>query len=163
MRISPADPRQALRFRRALMGLASYTLWMLLAGVLLARGYLRVGMPGLALYYLAILVVELAFLLVIRSGVNRRLADPSLTLPQVGASVLFAMAFIAAVEPAARGVTLMLFMSGLFFGVFRLQTRDFLGLTAVAVALYVRQRPALAVFIKAVDAGRLVDGRIGLF
>lgn len=132
----PTDSKQALRYRRALMGLGAYSMWMALGMVMLSAGLLRVGLTGIMVICLGILAVSLATLLTIRSGVNLRFRDPSLTVPQMTAGILLAGAFVAVVEPGSRGVTLLLFVSILFFGIFRLSKRQFVPLALLAIVLY---------------------------
>lgn len=136
MRLLPEDPKQALRCRRILMAGAAYGVWLGLGGFLYAVDLLRIGLFELASYFLVILFANLGFYLLVRTGANRRFVDPSMTFVQIAVSILFAMWFVAAVEPLARGVTLLLFISGLFFGVFRLRTSEFLALAFFAVGLY---------------------------
>lgn len=118
------------------MGVGAYLMWMALGAVMMATGLLRVDMSQFLWFYVAILGVSLATLLAIRTGFNRRFADPSLTAPQIGAGVCLAGAFLAAVEPGSRGVTLLLFVSVMFFGVFRLRRHEFIPLALLAVAFY---------------------------
>lgn len=136
MQLLPTDPKQALRCRRILMAAVAYGVWVVLGGFLYAVDLMRLGLSDLGLYYLAILLANLAFFLMVRAGINRRLEDPSMTIAQIAVSILFAMWFVAVVEPSARGVTLLMFVGGLFFGIFRLRTREFLALALFAILLY---------------------------
>lgn len=136
MDLLPNDPKQALRSRRILMAGLAYAVWLVLGGFLYAVDLLRIGFPDLVLYFLVIAVANTTFLALVRTGLNRRFSDPSMTFVQIAVSIIFAMWFVAAVEPLARGVTLLLFVSGLFFGVFRLKTSEFIALACFAVGLY---------------------------
>lgn len=136
MHLFPDDPRQALRCRRILLAVLAYCMWAALGAFLYFVGVLRIGLVDLGLYWATVLGANLVFLVMVMSGVNRRLADPSMTFIQIAASIIFAIWFIAVVEPRVRGVTLLLFVSGLFFGVFRLKVREFIALAFLAVALY---------------------------
>lgn len=136
MPLIPDDPRQALRCRRILLAVVAYAVWVVLGVFLYAVGLLRIGLGDLSLYCAAILLTNAFFYALVLSGRNRRFDDPSMTFTQIAVSILFAMWFVAVVEPAARGVTLLLFISGLFFGVFRLRTGEFLALAFQAMGLY---------------------------
>lgn len=136
MRLLPEDPKQALRCRRILMAAAAYGVWLGLGAFLYVVDLLRIELLDLASYFLVILSTNLGFYLLVRAGGNLRFTDPSMTFVQIAVSIIFAMWFVAAVEPLARGVTLLLFISGLFFGVFRLRTSQFLALAFFAVGLY---------------------------
>lgn len=118
------------------MGVGAYLMWMALGAVMMGTGLLRIDIARFLLFYVAILSVSLATLLAIRTGFNRRFSDPSLTAPQIGAGVCLAGAFLMAVEPGSRGVTLLLFVSVMFFGVFRLRRHEFVPLALLAVAFY---------------------------
>lgn len=130
------DPQQALRGRRILMAMAAYGVWFLLGGFLYTVDLLRIELFEMSLYFLVILGTNVGFFLLVLTGMNRRFSDPSMTFLQIMVSIVFAMWFVAAVEPQARGVTLLLFISSLFFGVFRLRTKEFLALAFFAVGLY---------------------------
>lgn len=130
------DPQQALRGRRILMAMAAYGVWFLLGGFLYTVDLLRIELFEMSLYFVVILGTNVGFFLLVRTGMNRRFSDPSMTFLQIMVSIVFAMWFVAAVEPQARGVTLLLFISSLFFGVFRLRTKEFLALAFFAVGLY---------------------------
>lgn len=131
-----SDPQQALRGRRILLGLAAYGVWVALGGFLYAVDLLRMDLGDLALTALVILAANLGFFVLVWTGLNRRFPDPSMTFIQIFVAIIVAMWFVAAVEPPARGVTLLLFVSGLFFGVFRLRTKEFIALAFLAVGLY---------------------------
>lgn len=136
MQLLPKDPKQALRCRRILMAVMAYGLWVVLGGFLYVVDLLRIGILDLALYCLAIVIANFFFFMLVRTNINRHFNDPSMTFVQIAVSILFAMWFVAAVEPLARGMTLLLFISGLFFGVFRLKTSEFVALAFFAVGLY---------------------------
>lgn len=132
----PDEPKQALRCRRILLAGVAYAVWVVLGYFLYAIGLLRIGAVDLAWYVLAIVASNALFFLLVRTGFNLRFQDPSMTFTQIAVSIFFAMWFVAVVEPRARGMTLLLFVSGLFFGVFRLRTREFLALALLALGLY---------------------------
>lgn len=136
MDLLPDNPAQALRCRRILMAAMAYGVWVVLGVFLHAVNLLRIEWLDLVFYCLAIVATNLGFFLLVRTGANLKFDDPSMTFVQIAVSILFAMWFVAAVEPPARGVTLLLFVSGLFFGVFRLRTSEFLALACFAVGLY---------------------------
>jgi diguanylate cyclase (GGDEF)-like protein len=71
---------------------------------------------------------------VVRSGLNRRLADPSCTLPQCVWGLLCTCAAYV-LHPSARGAMLTLLMITLAFGMFSLTPRQSRRFTLLAVAL----------------------------
>lgn len=131
----PADAAQALRMRRCLLGLASYFMFVVPLGYMNHYGWLKFGTPGLLWLAAVVLTVNLAFLLLIRSGLNLRFADPSLTVPQIAvASVI--IIYVLAIAREGRGALLLLYFTSFFFGVFRLNSREFMQLTLLAILLY---------------------------
>src|SRR5215204_3500723 len=75
------------------------------------------------------------FYLLLRSGFNLRLRDPSMTVAQVAASIV-TMAYIMYYADRGRGALLAVYLVAFLFGVFRLRTRQLLVLAALAVIAY---------------------------
>ena len=117
------DARQALRMRRFLTGAVS-----LLVVVGLMVYCVQTGLMSAAQFGLVAGLVALWFGLfygLLRSGLNLRFADPSLTVAQIVAAsaVMYYTGFIA--EPA-RATFLVAVLAVFLFGVFRLRTRQLL-------------------------------------
>ncbi len=85
------------------------------------------------------------FYTVLRSGLNLRLADPSLTMLQLSVSIL-SMAYIMFYADRGRGALLVVYLISFLFGVFRLRTRQLLRLAATAVLAYATMVASLYVF-----------------
>ncbi len=128
----PRD-RQALRMRRYQM--AAGTSGMVI--VLMYVAYLLNGLEwvgfvrgsGLIVFWVALFYV--AFV----TRVNLRFPDPSLTLPQLGSSIL-TMAYVMYYADRGRGALLVVFLMAFLFGVFRLSLRQLLALAVIAVLCY---------------------------
>jgi len=75
------------------------------------------------------------FFVAFRSGLNSRFRDPSLTLPQLGSSII-SMAYVMYYADRGRGALLVVFLIAFLFGVFRLSIRQLLTLSAIAVLAY---------------------------
>ena len=117
------DARQALRMRRFLTGAAS-----LLVVVGLMVYCVQTGLMSAAQFTLATGLVALwfaVFYALLRSGLNLRFPDQSLTMEQVVAAsaIMYYTGFIA--EPA-RATFLIAALAVFLFGVFRLRTRQLL-------------------------------------
>lgn len=129
------DPKQRLRIQRSLLaanvffaccGLQAYAVWM---GFMRAQDavWLSGAIVGNCLMWYALL----------RSGVNKRFADPALTLPQILAALTIIIGAYVSTGPV-HGSTMMLLVLVLVFGVFNLQPRGAriaAGYTVVAMAL----------------------------
>lgn len=131
----PADPAQVLRLRRCWLGMASYLMFALPLGYMNHYGWLRYGTTGLIWLVVAVVLLNLAFLALIRSGLNLRFADPSLTFLQIGAASILTV-YVLSITREGRGALLLLYFTSFFFGVFRLNRRDFFKLTLFATLLY---------------------------
>ncbi len=128
-----ADKNQSLRLRRFLMAAAASV--MVLALFLVA--YLLNLLDGRVFVTAVLLTVGfvLLFYAVFRSDLNLRFRDPSLTLPQIGASTLVIL-YVLHHSATGHGILALIYMVPFLFGVFRLSTRQLLGLTAFVAVSY---------------------------
>jgi signal transduction histidine kinase/ActR/RegA family two-component response regulator len=125
--------RQSLRMRRYQM--AAGTSVMVI--VLLWVAYLLDGLDwfgfvsgsGLILGWVAL------FYVAFRTRLNLRFKDASLTLPQLGSSIV-SMAYVMYFADAGRAPLLIVFLIAFLFGVFRLSIRQLLVLAAIAVLAF---------------------------
>jgi signal transduction histidine kinase/ActR/RegA family two-component response regulator len=143
MALDAGDERQALRLRRFLMAAGTS----LMVIVLLAVAYLFGGLDrtGLVRGTTLILFWIVLFYIVIRSGLNLKLRDPSLTMPQLSSSIL-SMAYIMYYADRGRGALLIVYLISFLFGVFRLRIRQLLLLAAIAILGYAAMVLALYAF-----------------
>ncbi|MDQ3039658.1 MAG: GGDEF domain-containing protein [Pseudomonadota bacterium] len=74
---------------------------------------------------------DLGFLIAIRSGFTRRFTDPSLTVLQIGTSIVISLVMGYFLDEATV-IVLMLLFTTFFFGVFNLDTRRYLALSGAA-------------------------------
>jgi signal transduction histidine kinase/DNA-binding response OmpR family regulator len=127
------DHRQALRMRRYQMAAGtSFMVILLLYVAYLLDGLDWVGFVGgsaMILFWVAV------FFGVFRSGLNLRFPDPSLTLPQLGSSIV-TMAFVMYFADEARSALLVVYLIAFLFGVFRLRTGQLLALAGIAILAY---------------------------
>jgi diguanylate cyclase (GGDEF)-like protein len=129
------DRAIAIRVKRQLMGFVSYLMFLVPLAYAVHSGWVEFGYAGLALFCAAAVAANIAFLAAIRSGYSRRFDDPSLVLPQVCVAGVFALA-IGYYLDQARVITLMLFFTSFFFGIFSFSRRQYLWLTCAAAAGY---------------------------
>jgi len=126
--------KQALRTRRFAMSVATYAGCGLFAQICAWLGFLPPWLP--AWWCAGAALVNALIFLVIRTGQNLRLRDPSLTEFQLVVSMLAVMVLVYHADEA-RGALLMLFPVPLLFGVLRLRLFQMLRVGLVAVAGYV--------------------------
>lgn len=127
------DPKQVHRIRRFLLGAGAAMMVLLLLALSTAFGVL----PRRAFYIAstAMIVLLAAFFLAFRTGFNKRFADPSLTLGQIVASTVVIL-YCLAESPRGHGIFALIYMVSFLFGVFRLSTRELLGLTGFVALTY---------------------------
>jgi diguanylate cyclase (GGDEF)-like protein len=129
----PEDGKQAHRVRRVLFACAGVVVFL---SVLVLYYFAGLIEPGALLAIAAVSSACAAFFYaLIRSGLNRRARDPSLTFPMILASMamlLLAMSQVSEGRQMLSMVALMPFM----FGVFRLNTAQMLGVAALFLAGY---------------------------
>ncbi len=110
----------------------SFMVIVLLYVAYLLEGLDRVGFvsgSALILFWVGL------FYFLFRTNLNLRFPDPSLTLPQLGSSIV-TMAFVMYFADEARSSLLVVYLIAFLFGVFRLRTRQLLSLAGVAVVAY---------------------------
>jgi diguanylate cyclase (GGDEF)-like protein len=127
------DQKQSLRLRRWLM--AACASGMVLA--LFFAAYLLNLLDRAAFMVTAFSIVGfvLLFYAVFRSGLNLRFRDPSLTLPQIVAATLVIL-YALSESKDGHGILALIYMMPFLFGVFRLSTRQLLGLTVFVAVSY---------------------------
>lgn len=131
--ILPADSRQAIRVKRFLMASASALLVVLCLLLFSWLGMmpLDVALSGSA----AIFALIAIFYVLFRTGLNLRLADPSLTSEQVGSAIVV-LAYVMNAAPQVRHALVILYLMPLMFGVLRLSTARLLVLAMLTFAAH---------------------------
>jgi diguanylate cyclase (GGDEF)-like protein len=125
----------ALRLRRQMMGLLSYLMFGIPLTYSVARGWMDFGYRGLLAFLLASLLINAVFFVAIRSGWSARFADASMAMAQIGCACVLALV-MSYYAGQARAVTLMLFFTAFFFGIFSFNTRQYLLLSAATALGY---------------------------
>ena len=119
--------------RRFMMAAGTALMVIALLGVAYLFGGLEwtgfVQGTALILFWIAV------FFSLLRSGLNLRFKDHSLTLPQI-ASAMVTMAYVMYYADRGRGALLVVFLVAVTFGVFRLRTRQLLQLAATAIGSF---------------------------
>jgi diguanylate cyclase len=138
----PRDDReQEVRFRRYLIAAATSLIVLALLGVCFVAG--AFAPQPFAITAAIVLLSIAAFYLVIRSGLNRYAADPSLTVPMMVAAI-GAVTYALYHLGDLRTVFLLVYPVIMFFGVLRLGTRSLLLVAAFIISAYALVLGALA-------------------
>jgi len=133
--------RQALRLRRFYM--AAGTSAMVIALLFVAYELGGLEFAGLIYGAAAIMFWVALFYVLLRTGINLKFRDASMTVPQLASSIV-TMAFVMYFADQGRAALLIVFLMSFLFGVFRLRTRQLLFLAAVAIGSYAAMIIALS-------------------
>ena len=130
------DHKQTLRLKRFFMALGSYIMCFAICVLLYSQGQvIRLNSNVLIISFWGILFCNVLVYALIRSGVNKKLKDPSLTLLQMIIATYWIMVIIYYADPA-RSLVLLVYLVVFVFGLFKLNVWQFLFLSAFAVANY---------------------------
>ncbi|MES2581920.1 MAG: diguanylate cyclase, partial [Pseudomonadota bacterium] len=142
--IDPSNaPEQRVRLRRFFVGTAAHV--MNLAFVLLCWGMGFLGTVNVAVYAAIAVAFNIVVYGVIRSGMNLRFKDPSLTFLQIAVPAMLGL-YIMYFAGLARGAFLLLGLAMFSFGMFRFKARQFLQLAAFILTVYALQTALLLYF-----------------
>ncbi len=135
--IGQDNHEQVLRLRRAFLAFQGYVL--IAVGAMLSYyfGFARdIGILGFATIFFALLAANLVVFVLLHTGLNRRFADPSLTLFQLLIGIIFCTVLVYYTKSPLRGIDILLYLLVLMFGVFRLRLIYFIILSILSTFLY---------------------------
>ena len=141
------DREQEIRFRRYLIAVATSLLVLFLLGVCVLEDALP--RQPFAIAAGIVLVSIVAFYFIIRTGLNRRARDPSLTVPMMVAAIC-TVTYTLYHLSAVRTAFLLVYPMIMFFGVLRLGTGSFL-----LVAVFIMSAYAFVIWLLAGKPGAL--------
>jgi diguanylate cyclase (GGDEF)-like protein len=149
------DPRQALRISRFFISLGIYALNLPLSYLAYKAGIIE--STELSWYWIIILATNIILYIIFRTGLNERMKDPSLTSLQICIASLAVMyGIFFAYE--ARGILFSIYILILLFGIFRLDTRQFLLVSAFILLTY-----GVDIFLLGVFRPQDIDLKIEVF
>jgi diguanylate cyclase (GGDEF)-like protein len=126
------DPRQTLRLRRFFMGTSFYGIWLSIVGLMIYQDVLSVSAPLLAVEICGAIISNMIFYTLLRSGMNKQLADPSMTFAQLTVGIAWAMVLLISAHEV-RDLMLIAYISPVLFGMFKLDQKGFTRLAIVAM------------------------------
>ena len=129
------DGRQRLRMRRLKMAMFSYAMWLSLAVFAFVTGNMSVTREVMLVVIGGIGLTNVYFYAMIRSGLNKRLTDPSMTVQQLVIAFSWAIVLMLA-SSEVRGAMMMVYVVTILFGVFKLTRTGFMAMTAFALTGY---------------------------
>lgn len=129
----PDEPQQQLRLKRFFTAFAAYGMNL---SFVLACWWLGYFTPqNVTVYILLITLINLTVYALIRSGINKRFADPSMTTAQMIVATLSGL-YLMYYADDFRSTFLLLGIAMLVFGMFRFKTRGFAVLAAFILLSY---------------------------
>ena len=129
----PDAPAQRVRLRRFFVGVAAHLMNLAFVMLCWALGFL--GTPHVSVYAAVALAFNLVVYVMIRSGINQRFKDPSLTFLQIAVPAMLGL-YIMFFAGLARGAFLLLGLAMFSFGMFRFKARGFMQLAALILSVY---------------------------
>lgn len=127
------DPKQVLRMRRFVLAFAAYLICASLGYVSYLAGF--TGWTAIAGLLILVPVINISLYIFFRTGLNLKMADPSLTTLQMFAAILVVM-YVVHFSTESRGILLLACNIVLLFGIFRLNTRSFLYVSIFTLLMY---------------------------
>lgn len=153
--ILPKDgPLQALRVRRFFIAAASYLMWILLIFQCYRMGFVRLTPQWSAVLIGFCVFINIILYVVIRTGLNLRFSDPSLTMLQMFIATLLIMITIYFTDHV-RGVMLLAYIVTMLFGIFRFKLRQYITYAVFSIISY-----TLVVILLATHHPDQIDFRI---
>jgi len=117
------------------MAFGSYIMWVAICVFIYSQGLSRLTSDVLIFGFWGILLCNSLIYAIIRSGFNKRLKDPSLTLLQMVTATFWVMVIVYYAD-SVRSVVLLTYLVVFVFGLFKLNVWQFLFLSAFAVVNY---------------------------
>jgi diguanylate cyclase (GGDEF)-like protein len=139
----PNEPEQGVRLRRFFIGAAAYA--MNIVFVLLCWSMNFLDTHSVSIYLILALAFNVSVYFMIRSGLNKRFKDPSLTFLQISLPAMAGF-YLMYFSGQARGAFLLLGLAMFSFGMFRFKARGFIFLAIFILAIYAVQIALLAHF-----------------
>ena len=130
------DPKQMLRIRRFSLAAAGYLVWVAIFIASQALGMSRASNITTAAICVLMLSSMVAIYVILRSGLNKRFKDPSLTVSQLVIACFWVGVTSYFSQSPIRGSIIALYVMIFAFGIFRLSLPQFLALIVVAVTTY---------------------------
>lgn len=131
--LGSSDPNQQVRLRRFFVGVATNMMGVAFALLCWWMGFLTTH--SVAVFAILSLALNTSVFVILRSGLNKRFADPSLTSLQISVHAVLGL-YVMYFAGDVRAAFLMLGLAVFSFGMFRLHTRRLALLGALMLSGY---------------------------
>ena len=129
------DKAQALRIKRALMADAFGIVLNLVCITVVLSGLDPVPLGYFLVIYLLQIIGQPLVYILLRSGINKRFKDPSLTVFQISLCIIYIHYFMYLIQNA-RGAVMAFYLLTILFGAFKLTVTEFLMVSFLTLAGY---------------------------
>lgn len=129
------DPKQSLRLKRFFMAFGSYMIAVAFGISSMLNGDSVISPGFLVVIFFGVVLSNFYFYIVIRTGINKRYSDPSLTLPQLATALTWMLVLMFGDAPN-RGLFVSVYTMIMMFGLFRLQLDQMLNVAGFAILGY---------------------------
>jgi signal transduction histidine kinase len=129
------DKAQSIRIKRLLMAALLWLAIFCLVFLSLKAGLLRMSLTHFLLSYSLAFFGQGCFFVFIRTSLNNRFKDPSLTIPQI-VWAIFWITYLLYYTQELRGLFMSGYLFAILFGVFQLSAREFIFVSFLATTAY---------------------------
>ncbi|MFZ5571616.1 MAG: sensor histidine kinase [Thermodesulfobacteriota bacterium] len=133
--ITTADKAQGLRIRRSFMAVVFFVLCYGLVWLALQAGFVDLSPEHFAAAFAVNMTMMAIPYAVIRTGLNLKFRDPSLTIPQMVIAIFWTTYLMLHVQEI-RGAFLAIYFLTILFGVFQLNRGEFILVSLIAITGY---------------------------
>lgn len=129
------DKKQAFRVKRLFMANIFFVICVIVIFVAMQSGLVAMSKTHRYIFFSVLLSVQLFFFVIIRSGILKGLKDPSVTLFQISAGVMY-ISYFMYFNQNLRGAVMIFYFLTILFGAFQLTLAGFIIVSLVALAGY---------------------------
>jgi diguanylate cyclase (GGDEF)-like protein len=128
--------KQDIRLKRLMMGVAAYVV----CGTIVWLYFLtnqtnHTSHIEITIATISSLIIQATFVYLIKSDINLKFKDPSLTMQQMVPAFIW-VTYLLSITQSVRGVVLIFYFVTLMFGIFRLTAKQYLALSVLALSGY---------------------------
>ena len=129
------DPKQAFRVKRVLMANAFFLVCAIVIIIAMQTGMVNMSVMHRFIYFGLITSVQMIVYILVRSGLNQRFQDPSMTLFQIAAGCIYISYFMYFVQ-SLRGAVMVFYFLTILFGAFQLSLAGFIFVSLISLGGY---------------------------
>ncbi len=129
------DKKQAFRIKRLLTANAFCAVFAIVSIAVMKSDLVDMTATHLIFYFMVLFFVQLLLYMIIRSGINKSFKDPSMTLSQIIAAIIYITYFMYYIQDI-RGAVMVFYLLTILFGSFQLTLPEFVIVSLAALTGY---------------------------